>query len=489
VALQPGRGKVDGKHYLPSTPETIRWGRLSNAATRPVLTVDSGTTVTFDTVSQEGILEDQSRDPDAFFAQFGVAPAEVLDDARAIAASGLPHRFGIDGPHVVTGPVFVRDARPGDVLDAEIVSLHPRARYGVVSTRHGSGLLAGEFPEGPPPDTDADARRWQAFRTSTTFCAVERRRGKLFGMLVGRDGAKVRFPLAPSLGIMAVGVDVAEPVCSTSAGLHGGALDCRELGQGAHLYLPVQLPGALFSVGDPHYALGEGKAAFSALEGPLRATVRLTALREAGARSALGALREPFVETDAVWMTIGFDADLAEAVRRAARSAVVFLQSRIGLDRADALAYLSSAADLGLCQVVNDVNAAYCRLRRSDFTEPHPQKSRLPRTGFARIVGSGEATGAAAPQTPADEAAADATVAAEAAPAHAAVGEATADATVADGDAPDGAGEPDPAEPGSAPDDDPARAGSSPPPERQPRSKPGKNDRGGSRRRARPKPS
>ncbi|WP_250279241.1 acetamidase/formamidase family protein [Frankia sp. Cppng1_Ct_nod] len=306
MALQPGKGKVDGKHYLPSTPETVRWGELPTAGTRPVLSVESGLAVTVDTVSQEGILEDQGRDPDAFFGRFGVARSEVLDDARTIAMSGIPHRFGVDGPHVVTGPVFVRGAEPGDVLRVDVVSLHPRARYGVVSTRHGAGLLAGEFPEGEPPDPDAGARNWAAFRTTSSFSAVERRRGRLFGTLGGVDGRKVRFPLSPFMGIMSVAVDGAGLVRSTSVGVHGGALDCRELGVGARLFLPVQVPGALFAVGDPHYALGDGKIANVALEGPLRATFRLTALKETATRAALGALREPFIETDThchdLWM-------------------------------------------------------------------------------------------------------------------------------------------------------------------------------------------
>lgn len=406
MALQPGKGKVEGKHYLPSTPETVRWGELPTARTRPVLTVDSGSTVTIDTVSQEGILEDQGRDPDTFFGRHGVAASEVLEDARSIAASGIPHRFGVDGPHVVTGPVHVRGAEPGDVLRVEILSLLPRARYGLISNRHGQGLLAGEFPEGPLPDEDADARHWEGFRTVGSFCAVERRRGKLFGALDAvAGGARVRFPLSPFLGIMAVAVDLggdpaadghAEPdagavtIPSTSVGLHGGALDCRDLGVGARLYLPVQAPGALFAVGDPHYSAGDGKIGLTALEGPLRATFRLASLREPAARAALGSLREPFVETEASWLTLGLDVDATEAIRRAARSAVLFLSSRLGLDRASALAYLSAAADFGISQLVNGVQTAYCRIRRSDFTEQTPPRPRLPRAALGRLVGSGD---------------------------------------------------------------------------------------------------
>ncbi|WP_018502302.1 acetamidase/formamidase family protein [Parafrankia discariae] len=391
MALQPGRGKIEGRHYLPSTPETISWGALPTARTRPVLSIDPGTTVTIDTVSQEGILEDQGRDPDTFFRGFGVAPSEVLEDARAIAASGIPHRFGRDGAHIVTGPVYVRGAEPGDVLRIDVISLHPRARYGVISTRHGSGLLAGEFPETPAPDLDADARRWQAYRTTTSFFAVERRRGRLFGSMPSGRDTRIRFPLNPTLGIMAVAADVADgPVASDSAGRHGGALDCRDLGPGAHLYLPIQVPGALFAVGDPHYAVGDGMIGATALEGPLRATLRLVTLRDAAARATLGALRDPFIETDELWITSGFDPDPREALRRAARAAVTFLQTKVGLDRAAALAYLSSAADFGVGRLVGGSESGYCRIRRADFSEPTPVKARLPRAGFARIVGTAD---------------------------------------------------------------------------------------------------
>ncbi len=93
------------------------WGRLPCAADEPVEHVDPGTEVTFDTVSHEGILEDQGRDPQAYFAAYDVE--HVLSDAIAIAAtdeSTHPRTFGVDGPHVVSRPVHVAGARPGDLL-------------------------------------------------------------------------------------------------------------------------------------------------------------------------------------------------------------------------------------------------------------------------------------------------------------------------------------------------------------------------------------
>src|SRR6478735_5843086 len=101
--LETGAGPIRGTTYLPSTPEHVLWGRLPCAADPPVERVEPGTEVTFDTVSHEGILEDQGRDPKSFFGQYDVVG--VLDDAIEIAASEVPHGFGVDGPHVVSRPV------------------------------------------------------------------------------------------------------------------------------------------------------------------------------------------------------------------------------------------------------------------------------------------------------------------------------------------------------------------------------------------------
>jgi len=162
--LQSGRGPRAGS-YITSTPETIRWGSLPNRDAKALRTVRSGATVTFDTVSHEGILEDQGRDPVRYFASKGVAERDVLLDARAIAASGLAHDFDKDGPHIVSGPVDVIGARPGDVLRMDVVSLIPRAPYGVISNRHSKGALPRASTRcGRPP------RRVRAprIRSSTT---------------------------------------------------------------------------------------------------------------------------------------------------------------------------------------------------------------------------------------------------------------------------------------------------------------------------------
>ncbi len=367
--LQAGAGAIDGEHYVTSTPETVQWGWLPNRTSTPVLRVAPGATVTIDTVSHEGILDDQGRDPIAFFARYGIDAGSVLHDARDIAASALEHTMFVDGPHVVTGPVAIDGAEPGDVLRVDVLSLVPRAPYGCLSNRHGCGALPDELPATPPIEAGADALHPERFHTVCHFVAVDDTGARPVGVLPFGSGRAARFPIQPFMGITTVAPATDAPVHSRPPGRHGGNLDVNELGAGSSLYLPVAVPGALFAVGDPHYAQGDGEVCLTALEAPLRATYRFTVLRGAEARRAAGLLREPFGETDTHWIPMGLDRDLNEAMRNAVRAALDFLTGRFEMDRATAYAYLSAAADFEISQVVDDVKGVHCLIRKHDFAE------------------------------------------------------------------------------------------------------------------------
>ncbi|MBG6224993.1 hypothetical protein IWX63_001558 [Arthrobacter sp. CAN_A2] len=126
--LQPGRGRIRGDHYLSSTPDEVLWGYVPTVDAAPVMTIRSGRTVTIDTLSHEGILEDQGRDPLEYFGALGVGRSSVLEDAVDIAAGyrRTERRFDVDGPHIVTGPIAVEGAEPGDVLKIETLEAVPR---------------------------------------------------------------------------------------------------------------------------------------------------------------------------------------------------------------------------------------------------------------------------------------------------------------------------------------------------------------------------
>lgn len=393
--LQPGSGDVSGDHYLGSTPEAVLWGYVPTVHSTPSARMRSGETITIDAVSHEGILEDQGRDPVSFFAEHGVASSDVLEDAIAIAADydRTTRDFVKDGPHVVTGPVHVDGAEPGDVLKIETLEAIPRVPYGVVSSRHGKGALAltpdGTPPAGitleevmPPVGTDGRAGGDpMSFGNLSTFTAVEGDEGVMtFGG--GANAGSVRFPLRPFMGMMGVAFSQDTDPTAPSANsipptLGGGNIDIRQLGVGSTFYLPVQADGALFYVGDPHMAMGDGEVALTAMEGSLRGTFRLTVCKPGSGDAPSVAYGYPFAETEDVWIPIGLSdpdgsvdgqgSDLDVAMRRAVVNALDFLVQDRGMDRTTAYAYLSAAADFTVTQVVDRTVGVHGLISKSHF--------------------------------------------------------------------------------------------------------------------------
>ncbi|MFF1632054.1 acetamidase/formamidase family protein, partial [Streptomyces sp. NPDC058272] len=349
---------------LASTVDTVTWGWLPAEGAAPVAQIGSGETITVDTVSHEGIMEDQGRDPVAFFGQFGIDPGDVLRDAVGIAA-GHPVRDAVgDGPHVTTGPIAIGGARPGDVLRVDFLELAPRAPYGVISSRHGYGALAGELPPLPHPDFVPDPSDPANAGSVSTFCRAS---ADLAGSIAVPGGRELRFPLAPFLGLVGVTNTGATPLNSVPPGPFGGNMDVKDLVAGTSLYLPVQVDGAGLFLGDPHFAQGHGEVALTALEAPLRATLRATVLPAAESRALLGLLRRPLGETPEHWIVLGLHRDLNEAFREAVREPLRVLADLYEVPTEIGYAYLSAAADFVVSQVVDDVKGVHCLIRKSDF--------------------------------------------------------------------------------------------------------------------------
>jgi len=350
ATLQPGTGRIRAAAYLPSTPQTVLWGRLPCETDPPVLRIEPGTEVTIDTVSHEGLLDDQGSDPLAFFTGHGVAPDDVLTDAVEIV--GTLTRDPADGPHVVTGPIHVAGAVPGDLLAITVLETTPRVPYGVISNRHGRGALPGELPRGPE-----NVSVFATVKDGTTGCLPAVEGGERL----------IEFPLAPFLGIMGVAVAGDERPHSVPPGAHGGNIDINLLQVGSTLYLPVQVRGALAYVGDPHFAQGDGEVALTALEASLRVTLRFDVIPAVDALARFGPFEGPLVETPEYLVPTGLDKDLGEAVRKCVRAALALLQARWGLDEHLAYAYLSAATDIDISQVVDQVCGAHARIRVADL--------------------------------------------------------------------------------------------------------------------------
>lgn len=394
--LQPGVGPIHGRHYLRSLPDQVTWGYVPSLSAPPALRIKSGETVTVDTVSHEGILEDQGRDPAAYFRSHGVPTGQVLKDAIAIAAGydRTKRNFDVDGPHVVTGPIHIEGAAPGDVLKVEMLSFLPRVPYGVVSSRHGKGALPrladGSVPAGitlaeimPPVGTDGRGTGIPTqYGDVSVFTPVKQGRGGAVGVMPGGDRREVRFPLRPFMGMtgvaFAASTTITDPALnSIPPTLGGGNIDINLLTSGSTFYLPVFAEGALFYTGDPHMAMGNGEVALTAMEGSLRATFRLTVCERGSGDAPSVAFHYPFAETRDAWVPIGLSDpdgsqqgqtnDLNIAMRRAVVNALDFLERDLGMDRAVAYAYLSAAADFEVSQVVDRTTGVHGVIQKSHF--------------------------------------------------------------------------------------------------------------------------
>jgi acetamidase/formamidase len=316
--------KVDA--VLAANPGTVVWGSIP-ADRAPVLRVRSGDTVRIDTVSHGGLMR---QDPVTHFAAAGIAADEVLPEAIAIHRE-LKRADGM-GVHVLTGPVHVEGARPGDMLEVRVLDVAFRVPYGVNTTGPGYGVLP-DLVGGPVAKTiklDLD------------------RRVALFA-----EG--IALPLAPFMGIMAVAPrpDIA-PVSTKPAGEWGGNIDFRHLVAGSTLYLPVFNAGALFYTGDGHALQGDGEVDGTAIEISLTPTLQFVLHEGLGA-----AMRWPRAEDAAHHYIMGMDASLDVALKDAVSQTVMFLQREGRFSAADAYALASLAVDFRIGEAVNGVKMVY----------------------------------------------------------------------------------------------------------------------------------
>jgi acetamidase/formamidase len=304
-------------HHLPARPDTVRWGTF-DAAYPPLITVGSGDTV---------VLECVSGGPEVMpDAASGLAIPPAL---AAIHAANLPRVGG----HILTGPVAVAGAEPGDMLEVRIDRIELGADWGYCGFRPLAGTLPEDFPE-----------------RFMSHIPVDRARG----VCVLPWGTELK--LAPFFGVMGVAPPRAWGSVSTlPPRQNGGNLDNKELVAGTTLYLPIFVDGALFSAGDGHGVQGDGEVCVTAIETGLVGRFRLTVRGDMK-------LEWPYAETPTHVITMAFDPDLDDCVVIALRLMLDLMEKRIGLSRSQAYMLASLAADLRVTQVVNGNKGVHCML-------------------------------------------------------------------------------------------------------------------------------
>ncbi|GHH68881.1 amidase [Streptomyces sulfonofaciens] len=340
AAARSGRSAASARHgrpsfHLPSRPDTVAWGYM-DAALPPVLHVAPGDVVTIDTLSHQGMIN--GSDPAAFFGAHGIARGDVLQDAIDVYAAKQPEP-GMS-VHVLTGPVFVEGAEPGDVLEVRVLDSRARVPYGVNKTGPGSGVL--------PDLLDGDSTKVIELDLKRKLAAVA-------------DG--VRVPIDCFQGIMCTApAPELGKVSSRPPGAFGGNMDLRDLTAGCTLYLPVFNDGALFSTGDGHTAQGDGEVDGTAIETSLTSTFQFFVHKQVDAPW-------PMAESRTHFISMGIDTDLDTALAVSLQQAVTFLTKNMGLSAADAYTLCSVAVDFEIAEAVNYTKVVHGKIPKAVFAE------------------------------------------------------------------------------------------------------------------------
>lgn len=298
-------------HHLNATCETVHFGGFS-ADLPPALTVRSGDRIAVETFSGLPVCD---RAPPEFL------PPAFLDICQNLPAS----RRIASGPHLMTGPIDVENARPGDVLEIRLEEIQPSLPVGFTLIRPGAGGL--------PQQCDRSVLR---------FTAIDLERGTV----EFPSGSGIVLPLQPFFGVMGVATEDRQRH-SVPPGDYGGNLDNRLLQAPCRLFLPIFLPGARFSIGDGHSLQGDGEACLTGLETSMNGTIQLIT------HAPLHSLPLPLAETPTDWLTMGFGTTLDEAFEQSLKRMVAFLQRSLDLAANEAYMLCSLGVHFHITQAVN----------------------------------------------------------------------------------------------------------------------------------------
>jgi acetamidase/formamidase len=311
VGQQPEGSAGPKVHVLKPTPKTVVWGYY-DAASKPVLTIKSG-----DTVEVQTLL---AGSPERL--QSALLPAEEVEQALRDIFSEVKDKG--QGGHILTGPIYVEGAAPGDTLEVRIKEIKLAIPYGYCGFVPKRGFLPEDFE-----------------RTRTKIVRLDGQR------MVGQFAKGIEVPLRPFFGCLGVAPPPsAGRISSGPPGVHAGNLDNKELIAGTTLFIPVHAPGALFAVGDGHAAQGNGEVCLTAVETSLRGTFQFVVRKDLK-------LRWPRAETPSHYIVMGLDKDLTKATKLAVREAIDFLVKDKDLSPDDAYMLASVAVDFSITQLVD----------------------------------------------------------------------------------------------------------------------------------------
>jgi acetamidase/formamidase len=313
-------------HKLVASPSTVAWGYYW-AGAKPVLTVKSGDTVEVQTMTTSSPTS---------LANSGVKPEDIEPELKAIYAEVKDKG---PGGHILTGPIYIEGAEPGDTLEVRIRKIRISTPYASNGFSPQRGVLTpGDFQRGRTKIIPLDLKR-----------------------NVANFGPGIEIPLHPFFGSIGVAPpESAGRVNSAPPGSHAGNLDNKDLVEGTTLFIPVHARGALLEIGDGHAGQGNGEVDITAMETSLWGTFQLIVRKDLH-------LKGPRGETPTHWIAMGLDPDLDQATVNAVRDAIDFLVTEKHLSREDAYALCSVAVDFNITQAVDGTKGVHAMIPKSIF--------------------------------------------------------------------------------------------------------------------------
>jgi acetamidase/formamidase len=317
-------------HDLPATPKTVQWGHY-DASTAPALRIKSGDTVVFHTVltnSPSGL------------EKAGVKAEDVEKSLRDIF-DGVPQNERGPGGHILTGPVYIEDAEPGDTLEVHVDKVELAIPYAYNAFRYGAGFQTDDFPYARIKIIPLDIRKRIAHFAPGIDIALH----PFFGSMgVAPPPAFGKYDSAPPTII-------------------GGNMDNKELVAGSIVYFPVFVSGALFQIGDGHAGQGNGEVDITALETSLVGTLRFVLHK--GVKTG----PYPWAETPTHYISMGFDDDLTVATHKAVAGMIDLLVTQKHLSRDDAYMLISVAGDIDITELVDRNKGVHVMMPKAVFTD------------------------------------------------------------------------------------------------------------------------
>lgn len=326
-------------YHLGAKPENMIWGYFS-AETPPVLKIKNGQIVEVDTTDLTGI---SAENPEKFFKDNGLSlDLPGVKDLIAIKKEVKP--TGIRG-HMMTGPIYIEDAEPGDTLEVRFLEVKSRVPYSMNAGRPGGGGV---------PDL------------------VPRPYGKFIPLDLERNVAvfsdQIEVPLKPFQGVMAVAptADRGKLRSGPPYADIGGNFDNKHLGKGATVYFPVQVTGALFHIGDPHAAQGDGEVSGGAAESSNTVTMQFFVRKDLHVKAVRA-------ETATHYIIMGIDEELSVAMHKAIANTIDFLKETQHLDFFDSLSLSSIAVDYVVTEVVDGSKGIHAMVPKAVFKNYDPK--------------------------------------------------------------------------------------------------------------------